>query len=99
MLYKKTKINHIFIKHSTKFGENIDNFKQNKDIKALLMPMDLGAKGLNLIEATHVILVEPTLNRANEQQAVGRVHRIGQTKYEFTHSLSYYEIKLIEFIF
>ena len=76
-------IKHIFIKNSTKFSNKIEEFKQNKDINALLMPMDLGAKGLNLIEATHVLLVEPTLNRANEQQAVGRVHRIGQTKYPF----------------
>jgi len=74
-------INHCFIKNSSKFSQNIDNFKQNKTIRALLMPMDLGSKGLNLIEATHVVLVEPTFNRANEKQAVGRVHRIGQTKY------------------
>jgi E3 ubiquitin-protein ligase SHPRH len=76
-------INHCFIKHSVKFEEKIDTFKNNNDVKALLLPIHSGSKGLNLIEATHVILVEPTLNRANELQAVGRVHRIGQTKYAF----------------
>ena len=78
--FSENNISHCFIKNSSNFSQNIDTFKQDKHIKALLMPMDLGSKGLNLIEATHVILVEPTLNRANEQQAVGRVHRIGQTK-------------------
>jgi E3 ubiquitin-protein ligase SHPRH len=76
-------INHCFIKHSVKFEEKIDTFKNSNDVKALLLPIHSGSKGLNLIEATHVILVEPTLNRANELQAVGRVHRIGQTKYAF----------------
>jgi E3 ubiquitin-protein ligase SHPRH len=79
----ENKINHCFIKHSAKFAETIDTFKHNNDIKALLLPIHSGSKGLNLIEATHVILVEPTLNKANELQAVGRVHRIGQTKYDF----------------
>ena len=63
-----------------KFKRNLQKFKNRQDVKVLLLPISSGANGLNLIEASHVLLIEPILNPAEELQAIGRVHRIGQTK-------------------
>ncbi|KAK7075567.1 hypothetical protein SK128_005040 [Halocaridina rubra] len=65
--------------------KHLSSFKTNTQISALLLPISSGANGLNLIEAQHVILVEPILNPASELQAIGRVHRIGQSKETFVH--------------
>jgi len=46
----------------------------------LLLSLRTGAVGLNLTAASHVILLEPALNAALEEQAIGRVHRLGQNK-------------------
>eukprot|EP00850_Spirogloea_muscicola_P012812 SM000084S23148 [mRNA] locus=s84:552074:559947:+ [translate_table: standard] len=51
----------------------------------LLLQVQQGANGLNLVEAQHVLLVEPLLNPAAEAQAVNRVHRIGQSRPTFVH--------------
>jgi SNF2 family DNA or RNA helicase len=38
-----------------------------------------GSAGINLTNAQHVVLLEPSMDVGMEAQAVGRVHRLGQT--------------------
>lgn len=58
---------------------------EQKSVQVLLLLTQHGANGLNLLEAQHVILVEPLLNPAAEAQAISRVHRIGQKKRTLVH--------------
>lgn len=51
----------------------------------LALPYRHGSTGLNIMEATHVLLAEPPLNEAIEKQAVSRVYRIGQTRETVVH--------------
>lgn len=63
----------------------LERFKKDPSVLALLLTIDAGANGLNLIEATHVLLMEPVMNPGSELQAIGRVHRIGQTRPTVVH--------------
>ncbi|TVU37226.1 hypothetical protein EJB05_10529 [Eragrostis curvula] len=58
---------------------------KTEPVQVLLMLVQHGANGLNLLEAQHVILVEPLLNPAAEAQAISRIHRVGQDKSTFVH--------------
>ncbi|KAK7975514.1 Glutarate-semialdehyde dehydrogenase DavD [Apiospora arundinis] len=46
----------------------------------LLMSIKAGGFGLNLQCATHILLTGPDYNPYVEEQAIGRAHRVGQTK-------------------
>ncbi|XP_008782680.2 E3 ubiquitin-protein ligase SHPRH isoform X1 [Phoenix dactylifera] len=73
-------------KHSLCGAEkNRKQLIEPKSIQVLLMLIQHGANGLNLLEAQHVILMEPLLNPAAEAQAISRIHRVGQEKKTFIH--------------
>lgn len=60
-------------------------FTTDPAIRVLLMNASTQSSGLTLVCATHVFLLEASINPAIEAQAVGRVHRIGQTQETFVH--------------
>ena len=66
-------------------AERIEKFKSDPSVKVLLLSLRTDSSGLTLIQATHVFLLEPSLNEAIELQAIDRVHRVGQTKPTFIH--------------
>jgi E3 ubiquitin-protein ligase SHPRH len=51
------------------------------------MSLKTDSSGLTLVAATHVFLLEPSLNPAVEAQAVNRVHRLGQDRPTCVHRL------------
>jgi superfamily II DNA or RNA helicase len=56
----------------------VDEF-QRGDVSILFCSLKAAGVGLNLQRADLVILLEPWWNRAAEQQAIDRAHRIGRT--------------------
>ena len=63
----------------------LHGFRQSAEVRALLLPLKSGANGINLVEATHAFLAEPLLEQAVEAQAIGRVHRMSQTRPTVVH--------------
>ena len=59
----------------------------NEQYPVLLMQYKSSSSGLNIVEANHVIIVEPVLTPATVHQAIGRVDRISQTRLVWPHSL------------
>ena len=75
------KIRFSYLTGSTKNREAVVNeFQSDDNIKVFLISLKAGGTGLNLTEADYVYLVDPWWNPAVENQAIDRVHRIGQDK-------------------
>ncbi|XAR60085.1 DNA helicase [Bertholletia excelsa] len=58
----------------------IKQFSEESSILVLLMSLKAGGVGINLTAASNAFVLDPWWNPAVEEQAVMRIHRIGQTK-------------------
>ncbi len=61
-------------------GELVQTFKACEEAAVFLISLRAGGFGLNLAEASYVVLFDPWWNPAVENQAIDRTHRIGQTR-------------------
>ncbi|KAI8924726.1 SNF2 family N-terminal domain-containing protein [Entophlyctis helioformis] len=59
---------------------SLQAFKTDPHTTVLIVSLKTGGVGLNLTVASRVYIMEPYWNPAIEQQAVDRVHRLGQTR-------------------
>jgi SNF2 family DNA or RNA helicase len=60
--------------------KSIQKFREDPDTKIFLVSMKAGGLGLNLVHGERVYMLDPWWNPATENQAIDRVHRLGQTK-------------------
>ncbi|KAF3359610.1 CWF complex protein sap61 [Verticillium dahliae VDG1] len=58
--------------------KSAQRFRENPRTKLMLISLKAGNAGLNLVQASRVIILDPFWNPFVEMQAVDRVHRIGQ---------------------
>ena len=67
-------------KTASALASALPQFRASPDIKCLVMLLKDGANGINLVEANYVMLVAPISAIGVEQQAVARIHRMGQER-------------------
>ena len=60
-----------------KIGDSLKKFRSD-ECTVLMLNVKKGAEGLTILEARHVLMLEPLLNNALDAQAINRVCRIGQ---------------------
>jgi SNF2 family DNA or RNA helicase len=58
----------------------VDDFRINSAKNVFFISLKAGGTGLNLVEASYCFLLDPWWNPAVEDQAMSRLHRIGQKK-------------------
>ncbi|KAI3719806.1 hypothetical protein L6452_20711 [Arctium lappa] len=58
----------------------VKEFNNDPEVIVMLMSLKAGNLGLNMVAASHVILLDLWWNPATEDQAIDRAHRIGQTR-------------------
>ncbi|KAI9119451.1 hypothetical protein K1719_009327 [Acacia pycnantha] len=58
----------------------LKEFNESRGERVLLMSLKAGGVGLNLTAASNVFMMDPWWNPAVEEQAIMRIHRIGQKR-------------------
>lgn len=56
----------------------VEQFVHDDAVTVFLIPMAAGASGLTMVAARYAFIMEPNLNPNIEDQAINRIHRIGQ---------------------
>lgn len=80
-LVKKMNVSYEYMDGTTKNRKAaINHFNDNEKVRIFLISLKTGGFGINLTSADTVILVDPWWNPMVENQAIDRVHRMGQTK-------------------
>ena len=83
----------IGIEHLVMTGATVDRqslvqrFQNDPAIGVFVMTLKTGGLGLNLTAADYVFIVDPWWNRAAENQAIDRTHRIGQVNPVFCYRM------------
>lgn len=67
--------------------EPVDSFQKTRKTAIMLASLKAGGTGITLHAADYVFLLDPWWNPAAENQAIDRVHRIGQDKTVFVYRL------------
>ncbi|KAI1255170.1 hypothetical protein MGN70_003234 [Eutypa lata] len=78
---KRAGINHVRFDGKVPQKERqavIDKFRRDPSVQVMLLTLSCGAVGLTLTEASCAYLMEPHWNPTIEEQALARVHRLGQ---------------------
>jgi len=65
----------------------VDQFQTSNSCKVFLLTLKTGGTGLNLTAADMVFIFDPWWNKAAENQAIDRSHRIGQDKIVLSYKL------------
>ena len=73
-------IDHLYLDGSTRNRAEVIEAFRTGAAPVFLISLKAGGFGLNLTEADHVFIMDPWWNPAAEQQAVDRIHRIGQER-------------------
>ena len=65
----------------------VQRFQTDPAIGVFIMTLKTGGLGLNLTAADYVFIIDPWWNRAAENQAIDRTHRIGQVNPVFCYRM------------
>ena len=60
--------------------EVLREFREDSNVRVLLISLKAGGVALNLTNADHIFLCDPWWNPAAEMQAIDRTHRLGQRR-------------------
>ena len=70
---------------TTRREEVIERFTDEASCQFFLISLKAGGVGINLTAADYVFVLDPWWNKAAEEQAIARSHRIGQQRPVFVY--------------